>query len=132
MADDILATDEHDFSEDAATFGDRIVAARDAMGMTSAQLARRMGIKPATLQSWENDRSEPRANKLQMLAGLLNVSMVWLMSGEGPGMRTVLPGEAPNGDWQSLIDEVRAIREAQSELVLRTRRLERRLLALGT
>jgi len=126
-----LDAEERDFSDEAATFGDRIVAARDAMGMTSQQLARRMGIKPATLQSWENDRSEPRANKLQMLAGLLNVSMVWLMSGEGRGVRGDVPQEASNVDWQPLIDELRAIREAQSELVLRSRRLERRLLAFG-
>ena len=73
------------FHEDAATFGDRIVAARQELGLSSKELAERMGIGRETLERWENDQSEPRANKLQMLAGVLNVSMIWLMTGEGDG-----------------------------------------------
>ena len=84
---------QDDYSDDMATFGDRIVAAREAMGMNSPQLARRLGIKTQTLTGWEHDRSEPRANKLQMLAGVLNVSMIWLMSGDGHGGRTPLESE---------------------------------------
>ena len=44
-----------------------------------------MGIRPQTLRNWEEDRAEPRANRLQMLAGMLDVSLVWLMSGRGRG-----------------------------------------------
>ncbi|MEL6435233.1 MAG: helix-turn-helix domain-containing protein [Pseudomonadota bacterium] len=65
------------------TMGGRIVAAREAMGYTTAQLARRLGIKSATLQNWENDRAEPRSNKLFMLAGMLNVSPTWILTGQG-------------------------------------------------
>ncbi|MEO0543776.1 MAG: helix-turn-helix domain-containing protein [Pseudomonadota bacterium] len=65
------------------TMGGRIVAAREAMGHTTAQLARRLGIKSATLQNWENDRAEPRSNKLFMLAGMLNVSPTWILTGRG-------------------------------------------------
>ena len=132
MADTQMDTDSTDFSDGASTFGDRIVAARQSMGMTAEDLAWRMGVKPATLISWEEDRSEPRANKLQMLAGVLNVSMVWLMSGEGQGLRA---GEAaPEGAdaMLKIIGELRSIREAQSDLMSRTRRLERRLLALDS
>ena len=65
------------------TMGGRIVAAREAMGHTTAQLARRLGIKSSTLQNWENDRAEPRSNKLFMLAGMLNVSPTWILTGRG-------------------------------------------------
>ncbi|WP_306127186.1 helix-turn-helix transcriptional regulator [Roseitalea sp. MMSF_3516] len=65
------------------TLGGRIVAAREARGLSTAQLARRLGVKSATLQNWESDRSEPRSNKLSMLAGLLNVSPTWLINGRG-------------------------------------------------
>ncbi|MEO1701203.1 MAG: helix-turn-helix domain-containing protein [Pseudomonadota bacterium] len=65
------------------TMGGRIVAAREAMGYTTSQLARRLGIKSATLQNWENDRAEPRSNKLFMLAGMLNVSPTWILTGRG-------------------------------------------------
>lgn len=84
------------YGPDAATFGDRIAASREAAGMNQDKLARRLGIKLKTLQGWENDLSEPRANKLQMLAGLLNVSMGWLLTGEGEGLA------APEGSGTSL------------------------------
>lgn len=65
------------------TLGERICKARDACNLSTAQLARRMGIKTSTLQSWESDRSEPRSNKLVLLAGVLNVSPTWLLVGRG-------------------------------------------------
>ncbi|MBO6756934.1 MAG: helix-turn-helix domain-containing protein [Roseibium sp.] len=65
------------------TLGERICKARDAIGLSTAQLARRLGIKTATLQGWESDRSEPRSNKLVLLAGVLNVSPTWLLVGRG-------------------------------------------------
>lgn len=68
------------------TMGGRISAAREASALTVAQAARRLGVKTATLNNWENDRSEPRANRLTMLAGLLNVSPMWLITGRGEGV----------------------------------------------
>lgn len=65
------------------TLGERICKARDAVGLSTAQLARRLGIKTSTLQGWESDRSEPRSNKLVLLAGILNVSPTWLLVGRG-------------------------------------------------
>ncbi|GGB48942.1 transcriptional regulator [Roseibium aquae] len=65
------------------TLGERICKARDAIGLSTAQLARRLGIKTSTLQGWESDRSEPRSNKLVLLAGVLNVSPTWLLVGRG-------------------------------------------------
>ncbi len=81
-----LAIDTEDwFSNDAATFGDRVAWAREALGLTQSDLARRLGVKLKTLEGWESDTAEPRANRLQMLAGLLNVSISWLLTGEGDG-----------------------------------------------
>ncbi|MBO6639440.1 MAG: helix-turn-helix domain-containing protein [Roseitalea sp.] len=73
------------------TLGGRIVSARETAGLTTAQLARRLGVKSATLQNWESDRSEPRSNKLFMLAGLLNVSPTWLINGLGESPGETLP-----------------------------------------
>ncbi len=67
------------------TLGQRLSEARDGTGFTTAQLARRMGVKTATLSNWEADVSEPRANRLMMLAGMLNVSLTWLVTGKGEG-----------------------------------------------
>lgn len=73
------------FSDDVATFGDRLVAARESASHTQAELARLLGVNLTTLKAWEADRQEPRGNRLQMLAGMLNVSMIWLMTGQGNG-----------------------------------------------
>ena len=54
----------NDYSEDAATFGDRLALAREGQNMTQGQLAKRLGLRVQTVQNWEFDRSEPRANKL--------------------------------------------------------------------
>lgn len=70
---------------DNDTLGGRLSRARDAASLTSAQLARRIGVQSTTLQAWERDRSQPRANRLSMLAGVLNVSLPWLLCGVGTG-----------------------------------------------
>ncbi|MEK9753120.1 MAG: helix-turn-helix domain-containing protein [Rhodospirillaceae bacterium] len=63
------------------TLGGRIQMAREAKGFSVAQLARRAGVLVKTLENWERDRSEPRANKLYMLAGVLDVPPIWLLGG---------------------------------------------------
>lgn len=73
------------FDEETATFGDRLAAAREQAGLSQEKLAVRLGVKPVTLAAWEEDRKEPRANRLTMLAGMLGISLSWLMTGEGEG-----------------------------------------------
>jgi transcriptional regulator with XRE-family HTH domain len=115
------------FGPDAATFGDRVAGARDAAGMTQAQLARRLGVKKATVSAWEQDLSEPRANKLSMMSGLLNVSMRWLLTGEGEG--TDAPGddiEVPP-DFSEILRELHELREDMRAQTERAARLEKKL-----
>ena len=66
----------------AATMGARIAQARREQGSSPRQVAARLGVKPATLENWEQDRSEPRANKLLTLAGVLDVPVSWLLQGD--------------------------------------------------
>jgi transcriptional regulator with XRE-family HTH domain len=117
------------YSEDAATFGDRVAAAREAAGMTQAQLARRMGIKLGTLQSWEQDLNEPRANKLQMMAGLLNVSLMWLLNGEGDGLDGPPEEEDIAPEVSALLGELRELRIQIKSSGDKLARLEKRLRA---
>lgn len=73
----------NNFDDDS--LGGRIATAREAAGMSLTQLAKRLGIKTSTLSNWESDRSEPRSNRLIMLAGALGVSPSWLLVGFGDG-----------------------------------------------
>lgn len=81
------------YAADVATFGDRLTGAREAAGLTQEDLAQRLGVRLTTLQNWEDDLAEPRGNRLQMLAGMLNVSLSWLITAEGDGLAD--PAEAP-------------------------------------
>jgi transcriptional regulator with XRE-family HTH domain len=119
-----------DYSEGAATFGDRLALAREAQNLTQEQLARRLGLRVQTVENWETDRSEPRANKLQMLAGFLNVSMIWLLTGEGEGRPQVVHGAKASvapAEVTSMIDEIRDLRLTSARVGERLARLEKRL-----
>lgn len=120
------------YGPDAATFGDRLAAAREQAGMKQSELARKLGVRSATLKSWEEDLGEPRANRLSMLAGLLNVSVTWLINGQGDGMQGPPEEETTDPTLQGLLSEVREIRAdllARSEQVGRLEKKLRQALA---
>ncbi|MGB8621287.1 MAG: helix-turn-helix domain-containing protein [Paracoccaceae bacterium] len=126
MATD-TTTETNWYSEGTATFGDRMAGARDALGMTQSELAKRMGVKLKTVRAWEDDLSEPRANKLQTLAGVLNVSIMWLLNGEGHGLdgpadEVVLPDDVRN-----MLTEIRQVKTEMGRLSDRLGHLEKRL-----
>lgn len=96
----------------ADTLGGRIATAREAAGMTVAQLARRLSVKTTTVGNWESDRSTPRSNVLITVSGLLNVSPTWLLNGSG---------EAPVE--VDLAADVTALRHELLDMRGRTKRL---------
>ena len=108
--EDVTQQNEDWFSEDTSTFGDRLAGAREAAGMTQAQLAKRLGVKLTTMQSWEDDLSEPRANRLTMMAGIIGVSFSWLLNGEGEGVEAPDMGQDLSDGVDELLLELRAIK----------------------
>jgi transcriptional regulator with XRE-family HTH domain len=115
------------YGPDAATFGDRLAAARENAEMTQAQLARRIGIKASTLRGWEQDLSEPRANRLSMMAGVLNVSMMWLLNGEGEGLDAPDEPVASASDVAELLKDMRSVQLEIKHSNEKLARLEKRL-----
>ncbi len=128
LQDEFMGTEDFDWGDEASTFGDRLSLAREHAGMEQGELAKRLGVKLATIRNWESDRSEPRANRLSMLSGLLGVSIMWLMSGEGEGAPS--QQETAVGDFKELLTELRDLRTAQMRLAERAGLLEKRLRAL--
>ena len=116
--------DDDWYDPEATTFGDRLAGAREAAGLEPVGLARRLGVRTATLRAWEGDRAEPRANRVQMLAGLLNVSLVWLLTGEGEGPTSAADAEGAEADLRREV--TRARRDAE-RMVERLRAIEARL-----
>lgn len=115
------------YSDTAATFGDRIAGAREGLALSQSDLARKLGIKLKTLRDWENDLSEPRANKLQMMSGVLNVSLVWLLTGEGDGPTDPADDGGSDNPTAEIIGEIGELRREMARLVSRMGDLESRL-----
>lgn len=109
------------YDPEATTFGDRLSGAREEAGMEQEELARRLGVKLKTLRQWESDMSEPRANRLSMMAGMLNVSLLWLLTGEGDGPGGPEQGTLSPGVRDLLIE----LREIQTQMATASDRLSR-------
>lgn len=115
------------FGNDSATFGDRVAAGREAQGLSQEELAKKLGVKLKTIRGWEDDVDEPRANKLSMLSGLLNVSMRWLLTGEGSGVEGPVDGVELSGDVKDILLELRRTKAEFSRLADHLGQLEKRL-----
>lgn len=70
------------------TIGQRISAVRKSLGITQAELARKVGINQASISELESGKSQ-RTVHLAKIAGVLNVSPIWLDEGLGE----MLPNE---------------------------------------
>ena len=119
------------YGPDKATFGDRLVAARENSNLSQQDVAKRLGVKNSTIKSWENDNSEPRANRLSMLAGLLNVSITWLISAEGAGVEDPTKSYKTPDDLQEPLKELATLRINLLKSVDRINSIENKLRASG-
>jgi len=97
---------------DLDTMGGRISRAREDIQIASAELARRLGVKSDTVRDWENDRAEPRANRVVMLAGVLGVSPTWLLTGIGETPTTTDATSQLSG----LIDQISTLRDMHADI----------------
>jgi transcriptional regulator with XRE-family HTH domain len=105
-------------------FGERLKNAREASGMSQETMANRLGVKPSTLEKWESGKLHPRANRLQMVASLLNVPLMWLLAGSqnvpnpmaGASNREIMLQKIVDlnsrvGSMKSELDELRVLAE---------------------
>ncbi|MEO0342142.1 MAG: helix-turn-helix transcriptional regulator [Pseudomonadota bacterium] len=118
------------FHDGVATFGDRLEAARNAKGLTIESFAEKIGISVQVAEAWENNLKLPRSNRLQMMSGLLNVSLVWLLNGEDNGTFHVADNyDRPEGVNDTL-GEIAQVRTSLEYVMDRLDALEDRLLDL--
>ncbi len=97
------------------TLGGRIAFARARAGLSTAQLARRLGVKTRTLANWEREATVPRTNRLVMLAQFLNVTPAWLLEGEADyAPQAARPGIA---EIKERLQQARGTIEGLSNLV---------------
>ncbi|MET4806632.1 helix-turn-helix domain-containing protein [Limibacillus sp. MBR-115] len=97
--------------ESAETLGSRIKQSRERMEISVTLLARKLGVKPDTVRAWEADKGDVRANKLMVLAGILNVSVNWLLSGGSDGA----PSDSGSNESREIRGMVETLRQQLSE-----------------
>lgn len=111
--------------EEEMTLGGRLYASRQNAGMSLNLVAGLLGVKSSTLKSWENDRSEPRVNKLVALAGLLGVSPTHFLAEEGNDGVDVSAIKGPRGKLVKVLkEEMSHAREQQKQLSQRLRKID--------
>lgn len=115
------------FAEGNATFGDRIEAGRLGLGLGQEEFARKLGVKLKTVRGWEENLNEPRSNKLQMMAGLMNVSIMWLLTAEGEGPTEPVEDDQVNEDMRDILIDLRKTRAEMVAMAERVGALEKRL-----
>lgn len=114
---------EQAIEDDDVQIGRRITDARLAMGDSVETIADRIGVTPSVVEGWESGETPLRANHLNKVAGVLGLSLSWLIMGRGPepiGDTTEL--ERLRADLtaaRSLLDDV------VNELTVIDQRLER-------
>jgi transcriptional regulator with XRE-family HTH domain len=124
MAQDRMFLDDESNPDDSSdTLGGRIVTAREAQDLTTSQLARRLGVTSTTMRAWETDSSAPRSNRLINLAGVLNVSPSWLLTGYGERPSDSLS----ETELQQLQSSIQRIREQAAQIIDELDTLESRL-----
>ncbi|CAN7630530.1 helix-turn-helix domain-containing protein [Neorhizobium sp. LjRoot104] len=70
---------------DSDTLGGRMSLARDISALSIEEAAQMTGVHRDVWQAWENDRSDPGVGHIDNIAASLNVSVLWLAIGLGPG-----------------------------------------------
>ena len=115
------------YSDETATFGDRLAGAREAAGMSRAQIAERLGASIDVIEAWEDNVAEPRSNRLIRLSGILNVSVMWLLNGEGDGVAA--PDDLGQTDPRigEVLSEIAVLQRQMTQNAERLTRLETRL-----
>lgn len=123
-----LTTDPSDhFNETIATFGDRLDAARTAKGLTQQALAEKIGVDLELVEQWEMDVEAVSANRIQMLAGLLNVSIVWLISGESNGTSNIAEAYERPTEINDALGEIAQLKTTLAAALEKLEQLEQRL-----
>ncbi|MGB7243464.1 MAG: helix-turn-helix transcriptional regulator [Sulfitobacter sp.] len=119
-----MAASKSDIS--SVGFGSRLRIARERSQVTPAEVSKMLGVSAKTYSRWEAGHGKPRANRLPIIAGTLNVPMRWLMPGEGK-LGDPDDDQATREKNRELLNEVRAIKETMDPAAERLAGIEARL-----
>lgn len=103
-------------SVDSDTLGGRLSRARDAANISLAVLARRVGTTKQAIIDWENDRAEPSVERLTLVAGVLDISLMWLLHGVGNAPANEI-GPDPLAALNAQLERLRRMHEDTAQII---------------
>lgn len=95
-------------------FGQRLVAARQQVGLSQAQVAEKLGITQQSYGGWERRETALKPEYLLQLAAILNVSVDYLLGKENHSKR----GGGPAGKARQIFEQVSQLPRHQQQRVL--------------
>lgn len=98
------------------TVADRLIRARENLGLTQETVAQLIGVTVDTYQHWETGEKEPRANRLVNLAGVLRVSAYWILDG-GDGEFSIVQDCSATDALRGQIESARAKLQELSDIL---------------
>jgi transcriptional regulator with XRE-family HTH domain len=97
-------------------FGERLHAAREARGLSQAQVAEQLGMSQNAYACWERKPVALRPDQIEQLAKILGVSIAALFNGNDGSARK----GGPTGKARSLFDEVSRLPRKRQQRILAT------------
>jgi len=95
-------------------FGERLHAAREALGLSQTQVAEQLGLSQSGYASWERDKVSLRPDQIEQLTRILNVSLDYLFGSHGNKPR----GKGPVGRLRRVFDEVSNLPRHQQQRIV--------------
>jgi len=95
-------------------FGARLHAAREAKGISQAQVAKKLGITQTAYAVWERHTVALRPEQIEQVAALLDVTVTDLMSQTGQPKR----GAGPVGKARQVFERVSQLPRATQQRIL--------------
>lgn len=107
------------------TLGEKIKSARRIKGFTQHQLAGMVGAKHNSVSDWENDKSKPDMDTIELLCGALELTPTYLVGSKSDDEYASIIGNIMNepglldmiDNYKSLsLEDKKAIRQIISSL----------------
>lgn len=76
--------------------GDRIRLARSTARLDAKEIAHALGLSTSAVTSWERGRTQPSLERIEQLAELLDVDVVWLAFGRETVSVAATEGASPD------------------------------------
>lgn len=108
--------------DDEHHIGERLAQARVAAGLSPREVADRIGVKESTVAKWEAGETSPRGHRVSKLAGMLGVSISWILMGRG-----VEPARETASDIERIRLELDSVRARLDDVVNELAVLDQRL-----